>query len=98
MWLYYYYCRFLLQTLKEFEQLVQGLDDSNEYNRRYQGNIALFDNVRNAFQNERPFLDMHGVISQTAVDELLADMYSVAVRLGAEWQQAVYSAAQDLKL
>lgn len=93
-WLHYYYCAFLPQVLKEFDQLVQRLDSPNQFYQRYRKNITLFDNVREACQKEHPSVDKVDVVSQEALSELLTEMEAFAVRLGAQWRQTVISAAQ----
>ncbi len=95
LWLHYHYCCFLLAVLKQFDLLVQGLGAQNELYKRYQENIALFNNVVNACQLELSLLQRSPNISKNKVNNLLTDMNASAVRLGEEWTAAVLSAVKN---
>jgi hypothetical protein len=98
MWLYYYYCGFLRQTMVDFERVLQEPGSSMMYYEHYQKHIGLFRDMAAALEREHPFLDTQTDISADIVEAVLGDIDAQAQKLGAEWRQAVHSAAHDLKL
>jgi hypothetical protein len=98
MWLYYYYCGFLRQTMVDFDRVLQELDSSTTYYAHYQEHIGLFSDMAAALERERPFLDKQTDMSKEIVEAVGGDIDAWASRLGTEWRQAVHSAAQYRKL
>lgn len=97
LWLYYHYCSFLHQVLTEFDEVLQNLASSPIYYEHYRQDISLFNDMAKALENERPFLDSTNV-SEATVQVIWDEIDAYVVKLGAEWRQAVHSAARDLKL
>src|SRR6266508_993533 len=74
MWLYYYYCRWILYILSEFDRLLHDSEvATTEFHRRYQENIKLFDNLTDLLRFELSSIYAHRDANQ-AVIEVLADL------------------------
>jgi hypothetical protein len=98
MWLYYYYCGFLRQTLTEFDRVLQESDSLRTYYEHYRERIGLFNEMATALERERPFLDAQADVTEAVIKAVGAEIDIHSSRLGAEWRQAVQSAARDLRL
>jgi hypothetical protein len=98
MWLYYLYCGFLRQVLREFDRVLREQGSSTAYCERYQEHIGLFDDLVAALEQERPFLDTQTDVSNSFKESAWGDLDAHASNLGAEWRQAVHSVARDLEL
>ncbi len=98
IWLYYYYCRFLWQVLREFDQIMQESGHSSVYYKRYQESTGLFQDMAAAMEHERPFLDNQEGIDEDTVHSIWAEIDNFAIKLGNEWRQTVLEAAHNQKL
>ncbi len=91
MLLYFYYCRWLSETLNEFGGLFQrGEISLSQYNDHYQQKGAEFRELALLLQNEVLILHADKVDND---ESLITDIETNAKQLAQEWHQAVLSAA-----
>jgi hypothetical protein len=96
MWLYYYYCQWLLRTLDEIDDLLQepGLR-STRLCQNYQTDITKFEELKVSLLSERPDLDTQGIVDKATAEALQTDMEARAAQLALEWRRKASSAAGD---
>jgi len=98
LWLYYYYCGFLRQVLTEFDRVLQEQDNSAAYYEHYQEHIRLFNDMAIAMEHELFLLDSLKDDSAVVPKAVRDEVNAYAGKMGAEWRQAVLSAARHLEL
>ncbi len=96
LWLYYHYCGFLYQVLREFGRVLLESNGSPVYYERYQRNSEAFGALSSALQRERPFLKPGAFTAVRDAKRLLDNLDSSSVRLGTEWHEAVLSALHSI--
>lgn len=88
MWLYYYYCRWLLDSLNEFDTIMKDDLRQTEYYSQYQNHRFAFEELVTLLGPEKPELATSG-----CDERLNIDISTVSKHLVAEWQQLIYSTA-----
>jgi hypothetical protein len=97
-WLSYYYRRFLWRVLAVLDRVLQEPDVPIEYYQHYRESAELFENLALALENEWLCSDTEANVSPASAETVREKLDACALRLSAEWRQAVCSAARELKL